>query len=37
MYVHDIKVFAKHFFKKFETLMDTIRIYSQDKGIEIGM
>ena len=35
MYVEDIKLFAKNE-NKLETLVKTIRIYSQDIGMEFG-
>ena len=36
MYMDDIKLFAKNK-KELETLIDAVRIYSQDKGIEFGI
>ena len=36
MYMDDIKLFAINE-KELETLMHTIRIYSQDKGVEFGI
>ena len=35
MYIDDIKIFAKNE-KELETLIQTIRIYSQDTGMEFG-
>ena len=35
MYIHDIKLFAKNG-KEMETLIHTVRIYSQDIGMEFG-
>ena len=35
MYMNDIKIFDKN--EKLETLIQTIRIYSQDIGMEFGM
>ena len=36
MYMDDIKLFAKNE-KELETLIHTVRIYSQDKGMEFGI
>ena len=36
MYMDDIKLFAKNE-KELETLIHTIRIYSQDIGMEFGI
>ena len=36
MYMDDIKLFAK-IEKELETLMHTVRIYSQDIGMEYGI
>ena len=36
MYMDDIKIFAKNE-KELETLVQTIRIYSQDIGMEFGI
>ena len=36
MYVDDIKVFAKNE-KELETLIQAVRIYSQDTGMEFGI
>ena len=36
MYMDDIKLFAKNE-KELETLIHTVRIYSQDKGNELGI
>ena len=36
MYIDDIKLFAKNK-KKLETLIQIVRIYSQDTGMEFGM
>ena len=36
MYMDDIKLFAKNE-KELETLIHTVRIYSQDIGIEFGI
>ncbi len=36
MYMDDIKLFAKNE-KELETLIQTIRIYSQDIGMEFGI
>ena len=36
MYMDDIKLFAKYE-KELETLMHTVRIYSQDIGMEFGI
>ena len=36
MYIDDIKLFAKNE-KKLETLIHTVRIYSQDIGMEFGI
>ena len=36
MFMDDIKMFAKHE-KEWETLIHTVRIYSQDIGMEFGI
>ena len=36
MYMDDVKLFAKNE-KELETLIDAVRIYSQDKGMEVGI
>ena len=36
MYMDDIKLFAKNE-KELEILIDTVRIYSQDIGMEFGI
>ena len=36
MYMDDIKLFAKNE-KELETLIDAVRIYSQDIGMEFGI